>query len=271
MSTRRIAAFWLLLALCPAPAAAWGERGHRLVGALAEQELSPAARAAVAELLRGEPEPSLAGVSTWADAARETPALAWTAPLHYVRIHDRGCRFDAARDCADGACVVAAIDRYARRLADPALTRAERAEALKFVVHFVADVHQPLHSGHRSDKGGNEFQVSLARTAGPPRGTSLHGVWDYFLLADSGEAFEQHFTRLAFAGLPPAGEPFVAAEAARWADASCALTDAAGFYPRRPGRLPAGYVERMRPLAERRLREAAAELALLLETALQPR
>jgi hypothetical protein len=271
MSTRRIAALWLLLSLCPGPAAAWGERGHRLVGALAERQLSPAARSVVDELLQGEPEPSLAGIATWADAVRETPAYAWTAPLHYVRIHDRGCRFDAARDCADGACVVAAIDRYARRLADPALARAERTEALKFVVHFVADVHQPLHSGHRSDKGGNEFQVRVAPSAAPPVGSSLHGVWDHFMLADSGETFEQHATRLAFAGLPPAGAPFVAAEAARWADTSCALTDVEGFYPRRPGRLPAGYLIRMRPLAERRLREAAAELALLLEAALQPR
>ena len=266
----RFARLLLVLLLAPGLAAAWGERGHRLVGELAERQLSPEARRAVAELLQGEPDASLAGVATWADALRETPGYAWTAPLHYVHIRDRGCRYRAARDCADGACVVAAIERYARRLADRGLTRAGRAEALKLVVHLVADVHQPLHSGHRSDKGGNEFQVSVVQRGAPPRGTNLHSVWDYFVLADSGESFAQHATRLAFAGLPPAGEPFVASEAARWAQTSCALTDVEGFYPRRPGRLPPDYLERMRPLEERRLREAAAELVSLLEAALGP-
>jgi nuclease S1 len=258
----------LLGALAPDTARAWGERGHRLVGELAEAQLSPAARARVRELLAGEAEPSLAGVATWADAMRETRAYAWTAPLHYVRIHDRRCRYEATRDCRGGACVVAAITRYAARLGDPAQPLRVRREALKFVVHFVADVHQPLHSGHRGDKGGNEFQLSLPQAGGAARGTSLHGVWDYFVLADSGESPQAHATRLRFAAPIDAGGAFLPAEAVRWAETSCALTDSAGFYPERPGRLPAGYLERMRPLAERRLREAASELARLLEDAL---
>lgn len=261
----------LLLLFVAAEAAAWGERGHRLVGALAEQQLSAPARAEVAALLAGEPEPGLAGIATWADAMREQRGGAWSAPLHYVHIRDRGCRYAARRDCADGKCVVGAIGRYAARLADRGLPRAQRAEALKFVVHFVADVHQPLHSGWRPDKGGNEFQLSVPRRGARAQGTSLHGVWDYFLLADTGESLQEHAHRLRAGGLPDAGARFAAGEAARWAEASCALTDAEGFYPHRPGRLPDGYLERMRPLAEQRLREAAAELALLLEGALGAR
>jgi hypothetical protein len=264
---RRIACCLALLLFAAADAAAWSQRGHRLVGELAEQQLSPAARAEVAALLKGEAEPTLAGIATWADAMREQPGGAWSAPLHYVRIHDRGCHYVGRRDCAGGECVVDAIGRYAALLGERARPAAQRAEALKFVVHFVADVHQPLHSGWRGDKGGNEFQISVEHPDARPQGTSLHGVWDYFLLAD-GESLAEHARRLGFAGLPDAGTSFESSEAARWAETSCALTDQEGFYPRRPGRLPAGYLERMRPLAEQRLREAAAELAVLLEGAL---
>lgn len=270
--TRRIPhCLCLLLLFVATQAAAWGERGHRLVGALAEQQLSAPARAEAAALLAGEPEPSLAGIATWADAIREQPGGAWSAPLHYVHIRDRGCRYAARRDCADSACVVGAIERYAARLADRTLPRTQRAEALKFVVHFVADVHQPLHSGWRPDKGGNEFQLSVRSREAPPQGANLHRVWDHFILAQAAEAFDPHARRLRFAQWLDAGTSFTAAEAARWAETSCALTNAEGFYPRRPGRLPDGYLERMRPLAEQRLREAAAELAVLLEGALGAR
>lgn len=256
-----------LLASCAASAAqAWGERGHRLVGALAERELSPAALMQVHELLAGEPDPSLAGVSVWADEMREMNA--WSAPLHYVRIRDRGCRFEVARDCASGDCVVAAIERYARQLADRSLPMQRRRNALKFLVHFVADVHQPLHSGYRPDKGGNEFQISMRRPVRQPQGTNLHAVWDYFMLGQTNEPLAMHVDRLRGAGKVDAGAPFVVAEAVRWAETSCRLTDSEAFYPKRPGRLPAGYLERFRPLAEQRVREAAAELALLLEGAL---
>jgi nuclease S1 len=256
-----------LLALSAATTAqAWGERGHRLVGALAERELSPAALAQVRELLAGEPDPTLAGVSVWADEMRETNP--WSAPLHYVRIRDRSCRFDAARDCTDGGCVVGAIDRYARQLADRRAPDVQRRHALKFLVHFVADVHQPLHSGYRPDKGGNAFQISMRRPASQPQGTNLHAVWDYFMLAQTDEPLALHAERLQAQGAIDAGAPFVPAEATHWAETSCRLTDREGFYPRRPGRLPAGYLERFRPLAEQRVREAAAELTLLLEGAL---
>lgn len=259
----------LVLALCAAsPARAWSERGHRLVATLAERQLSPAALAQVRELLHGEPEPSLAGVAVWADAMREQPDYAWTAPLHYVHLRDRGCRYDGGRDCAAGNCIVAAIERYARQLADRRRPLAQRREALKFLVHFVADVHQPLHSGYRPDKGGNEFQISLRRRGRAPQGTSLHGIWDYFLLAETGESLEAHAARLQAEGAIDAGGPFVPMEAVRWAEASCRLTGSEAFYPRRPGRLSDDYLPRFRPLAERRVREAAAELALLLEGAL---
>ena len=258
--TRFLTAF-VLCVLVPLSANAWSGFGHRLVGELAERQLSDTARGEVRHLLQDETEPTLAAIAAWADVVRDEPRYAWSEPLHYVRIHDRGCRYVAERDCRSGACVVGAIDRYARELGDTGLDRARRAEALKFLTHFVGDVHQPLHSGRRPDKGGNDFQISLNG-----EGTNLHSVWDYHLLASAGRNFDAWIVSLDASRLPARAEP-----ASRWAEASCTLTDAEGFYPRRPGKLPGGYLERERPLAERRIREAAAELAHLIEGALGPK
>jgi hypothetical protein len=262
---RRLLSALLLLSV-PCSAVAWGELGHRLVGALAEQQLSAATRAQVASLLEGEPEPSLAGIANWADEVRERPEFAWSRPLHYVNLRDPSCRYAAVRDCTGGECVVTAIPRFAALLADTRRPRSERRDALKLVVHFVGDIHQPLHAGHRPDKGGNEFQINY-----DGEGTSLHGVWDYHLLASAGldqAAYAKHLLADARSQrTPSAPGGFSPAYVAAWAEVSCTLTNI-GLYPARPGKLPPGYVQQMRPRAEMRVRDAAHALAQLLESAL---
>ena len=175
-----------------------------------------------------------------------------------MRINDDGCVFEHSRDCRGEDCVVGAIERWRGVLADKARPRAERAEALKFVVHFVGDVHQPLHAGHRGDKGGNDFQVNLRG-----EGTNLHAVWDYHVTRNVDLDFDGWARRLAADPAKAAGT-----SPAQWAEASCKLTNGPGFYPARPGKLAPAYLESHRGLAEQRLRAAAAELAALLETAL---
>lgn len=251
-----------LLVLCvAAPAAdAWSGFGHRLVGELAYRQLSPGARGRVDELLRGEPVPTLAGVATWADEVRDLPSHEYTEPFHYVRINERACVFDRARDCRDDACVVGAIQRYAAVLADESRPLAERTEALKFVVHFVGDVHQPLHTGHRPDKGGNDFQVNLR-----DEGTNLHSVWDYHVLRSANLDFDGWMARLESQTVTA-----LRANPAQWAEASCRKTNEAGFYPRRPGKLAPAYLDANLDFATQQLRIAGAELAALLEAALAP-
>ena len=99
------------LALLPLPAHAWGPLGHRLVALLAWDDLTPQARRQVEILLRGEPDPTLAGIASWADDLRDNdPVLGRkTARWHYVNIGEHDCRYDAQRDCAGGNCVVEAI------------------------------------------------------------------------------------------------------------------------------------------------------------------
>ncbi len=246
-----------LLAL-PSLAQAWGPSGHRIVAQLAEQHLSPTAHAQVQRLLASTGDHSLADVATWADDLRDDPsqrALARaTAPLHFVNFTSSTCRYDPPRDCPGGRCVVAAIESYARVLGDRTRPDWERAVALRFVVHFVADAHQPLHAGYRHDRGGNRYQVQW-----DGRGTNLHALWDTPVLASRRLGWPAYATELARTPLPVAR-----GTTAQWAEESCRVTRDDGIYPR-GHRIDAAYLARMRPLAELRVRAAAARLAELLD------
>ena len=267
MSRRLILPVLALLAslLGPGPAAAWGEKGHRIVGELAQRQLTAPARAEVSRLLANEPEPTLAGIAYWADDLRKHDAVRGplTERWHFVNLPE-GCGFDAARDCPDGNCVIAAIPAQYAILADRTQSDAARREALQFLVHLVADIHQPLHAGHRRDLGGNRFQVNL-----DGEGTNLHQVWDVQVLRQRrGDARVYAEALDALPPLPRA--PATVADVPRWAAESCALVDSPGFYPDQPGTLPAGYLADHQADAERRLREAGARLADLLNRALAP-
>jgi nuclease S1 len=260
-----------LLLLNNAPAWAWGELGHQLVGELAQRQLTPEASARVRELLQTEPVPTLAGVAMWADQLRASDPERFkaTGGWHYVNIHDKSCRYEASRDCPGGDCVLGAIDAQTRLLRDATQPVEVRRDALKFVVHFVGDVHQPLHSSNRPDKGANEFQISL-RTDIPPEeyardrykngimGTNLHAVWDYYVLASARLTLDEYADRLAATrSRTPQGTP------AEWARESCRLIDGRALYPR-SHQMTAKYLRAKRPLAEKRVVQAADRLARLL-------
>lgn len=253
----------MLFAVAPA-AMAWGPLGHDIVADLAAQQLTPAARATVQRLLATDHARTLADVANWADELRHDPGRKdlWkrTRRLHYINFRSDHCDYVPPRDCRDGECVVAAIERYAAVLGDRSRPDAERVEALKFLVHFVADVHQPLHAGYRDDLGGNRYQVQLNG-----EGTNLHRVWDSGMLDTRHLDAEAYAQRLADEGpvtLPPA-QPPLDAPAAQWAEESCRIDRDDGVYPR-GHRIGAAYVAAELPVAERRLREAGARLATLL-------
>ncbi|HEY6942184.1 S1/P1 nuclease [Dokdonella sp.] len=246
----------------PLHARAWGPAGHRIVAALAERQLSATTRAALRPLLARSRANALADVATWADDLRDDRhrRALWhsTSKLHFVAFADATCRYDARHDCADGRCAVAAIDRYATVLGDRARSVDERAEALRMLVHLVADVHQPLHAGYRHDAGGNGYRI---RGAGR-RATTLHALWDTPVL---GVRRGEWQTRAAELAAQPA--PAAAGRVADWAEESCRATRDAGIYPPRR-HVDAAYLARMRPLAERRMRQAGMRLAALLDRSL---
>ncbi len=253
----------LAAALTPIPASAWGPQGHRLVGAIAEARLSRTTRSEVARLLRGEAEPTLAGVSNWADDLRENdPDLGRrTARWHYVNMAEDGCAYDADEHCRNGDCVIEAIRRQEALLADRRQPDAVRTQALKFLVHFVGDIHQPLHAGYARDRGGNTHQLQVRGL-----GSNLHRVWDGDVVIKRSRHEHRNFDRLRAMRAPGGIDERAPA---RWAEASCRIVLQEGFYPPQ-GVLAPGYTTRWHPTADTQLRLAAERLARLLERALSP-
>ena len=271
MPLRRRLLAALLAATVVVPAAqAWGPLGHSVVAALAQQQLDPAAAAEVKHLLAADHTDRLADVAAWPDQLRDDPALdgLWkrTRKLHYVNFRGGpACDYVPPRDCRDGECGVAGLAHYVALLGDTSRSDADRLQALIFVTHFVGDIHQPLHGGYRDDQGGNTYQVRFEGA-----GSNLHKVWDSGLLETRGLAWPAYAARLAAEGpvtLPPPIAP-LDNPYAQWAEASCRLTAAPGFYPD-GHRIEPAYVEAELPLAEHQLRLAGARLAELLNTTLR--
>ncbi len=259
---RRFAlAFGLFVLACAGDSFAWGARGHRVIAAMAEARLDGPVESELKRLLAVTGARELADVAAWADELREetpqSPLAKATTKLHYVNFSDAGCRYDAARVCPGGQCVVAAIDRYAAILGERSRPDAERAEALRFLVHFVGDAHQPLHAGYRSDRGGNEFQVRLGG-----KGSNLHSVWDFDVLSIRRIGWRRYA-----AALQPPRREAAHGRPRDWAEASCRLTRDGGVYPS-SRKLDARYLAAMQPIAEQRLQRAAIELAAMIQRAL---
>ena len=279
----RIVTVALLCVGAASTASAWGVLGHSMVGELAERHLDPKAKAEVAVLLAGEAEPTLAGVANWADTLRNSDPERFkaTSRWHYINAKGGGCAFDLARDCPDGACVVGAIETQRAILVDRNQPIEARRDALKFIVHFVGDTHQPMHAGSRTDAGGNGFQVSLRTPLEPEAyarskyvdgvmGTNLHSVWDYYILASNNLSLRQYSDRLDKLPWPPYPAPSrYDVMPLAWAGESCRLIDARGLYPPEDRHtMDHAYLDAMRPLAEQRVRQAAWRLAQLLNQSL---
>jgi nuclease S1 len=150
----------------------WSPLGHRVVARMAQDRLTPKALAALHNLL-GQ-EGNLADVSTWADEQQGIPG---SSRWHYVDVPITETRYDP-KYCQPGGCVVSKIEDFKRILQDPRSRERQKQEALKFLIHFIADLHQPLHVGDNNDKGGNLLQVRFFNDA-----SNLHKVWDHQIMA----------------------------------------------------------------------------------------
>ncbi len=264
----------------------WGGQGHRLVGLVAANHLTPVAKQNVAWLLDGQ---SLAGVSSWADL--QTTDHVQTSYWHYLNIPPDAAGYDRDRDCprqpgtAAGAradkwrdCVVDRIAYFEQRAADVTLDRADRATALKFLVHFIGDLHQPFHA-LGVGRGGNDVHVRVfgesncgSDPARPPLPCNLHSVWDSRLIARRAldddayvAVLEKLIARNRWAVQPP-GPP------AQWAEQSWALGKAALVKP--DTNIDEEYYRKQIPVVDERLALGGVRLAAVLNrvfVALPPR
>jgi hypothetical protein len=159
----------------------WGADGHRIVAQVALNRLSPAVADETRHLLDGQ---NITDVASWADEHRREMPQA--SPWHYVDIEIYDSTYVPARDCKNDDCIIAQLDRNVAILGNRSLPDSTRGTALKWVVHLVGDLHQPLHAGERNDQGGNSVKLTF-----DGKQTNLHSLWDSGLLLSWGETDDQ--------------------------------------------------------------------------------
>ncbi len=267
MSPRSLlVALWFATAVSVASGSvlAWGPHGHEVVAEIAARELTPAARAEVERLLGDRASNAMRGVSSWADDARNEPAWRHTVPWHWVNFRRGDCSYAPSDNCRNGDCVVAAIERQTRVLANRKARRADRVNALKFVIHFVGDVHQPLHAGYADDRGGNDVQIRYGREGG-----NLHGYWDSNVIKQMRQTARAHAEQLLgdTSATGAVNASWYVRAPGDWAEESCHIVQEHGFYPER-NVLESAYVARYAPVANNRLETAGRRLAALLNATL---
>ncbi len=200
---KKLTAALALLAFIPTQLSAWGPKGHVIVANLAASRLAPATKENV-QLLLGDG--SLASIASWADDVRKDRDE--TYDWHFVDIPKDAAGFVESRDCfrpqdnhKDAQtdhhnCVVDRIEMFRQVLVDENASRHDRVEALKFLVHFVGDVHQPLHDVDEA-RGGNDIKVAVFgsdQCGDYP--CNLHGAWDYSLIEHTGYDPDQYVRHL---------------------------------------------------------------------------
>lgn len=154
--------------LCSVCAFGWGQKGHDVTCAVAQEHLTKRAAKRISDIFDGK---SLVYWSNWLDNASHTAELSYTSTWHYMNI-DKGVEYDNCPRIPEGD-VLTAIAAQTAALESGTLTKEESALALKMLIHLVGDLHCPMHMGHLTDKGGNRWQVQYFNT-----GTNLHSIWD---------------------------------------------------------------------------------------------
>ncbi|MDP6436328.1 MAG: S1/P1 nuclease [Gammaproteobacteria bacterium] len=232
----------------------FGAEAHRIVGNVADRYTCTGTRKSLDELIPGEP---LSEAGLWADRIRGDETWDRARPWHYMNVPDDTAIAD--RTISTDGDVLLAIEHFRTELANPELSVEQHRIALRFLVHFVADIHQPLHVGRKSDLGGNAIKIRAGREE-----TNLHTYWDSYALEQVVESAPVYAASLAGRGYPDPG----AAEPATWATESKAYRDEVYAYPRNEGsgaaEPDAAYQARAVEIIDLRLYQAGVRLARLL-------
>ncbi|CEO95221.1 Anuclease S(1) containing protein [Plasmodiophora brassicae] len=163
----------LLAMLVITGAHGWGRDGHEITAAIAESLLNDVARRATADLLSVDGG-HLADVADWADQVKRRHGWQWSSALHYANTRSWECGYTPVVDCPQHRCIAGAVHNYTARLLYPTeFPGNDPYVALKFLVHFVGDISQPLHVSFKADEGGNLEHGHFCR-----RRASLHEIWD---------------------------------------------------------------------------------------------
>jgi len=227
-----------------------------MVGRIAENHLSKRAALQIKTLMGRE---TLAEASTWPDEVRSDPAWKQAAPWHYVSIDDSET-YETTQKNPQGDIIVKMME-FEKTLRDSKAVSQDRVIALRFLVHFVGDVHQPLHVGRRADQGGNGTKVTWLRNA-----TNLHAVWDYQII----DAQQLSFSEFAQFLDHPSAQEIKTWQSAKYLDWVQESFDRRGeVYEVGDGNLGYVYAYQHLPLIKTRLVQAGVRLAGLLNSIFQ--
>lgn len=250
---RLLIPFFITLAAA-LPAHAWGKTGHRVVGAIAQTYLSQTADAAVKDILGPE---GIAEASDWPDYMRSSPDDFWRSeanPYHYVTI-PKGLAYADVTAPPEGDAITA-LAKFRAMALDPDAALDDRQLALRFIIHLVGDLHQPLHAGNGTDRGGNQFICTFFGDM-----TNLHEVWDKGLINHEGLSYTEWTQWLVQKITPDQLGDWARARPADWADESAAIRDT--IYPDTQI-LSWDYVYENSPVLRQRLSMGGVRLAAYL-------
>lgn len=241
----------------------WGGEGHQVVASIAERHLTDAARAKAQAILGSDG--SLVQVATWADDIRHMRPK--TAPWHFIDIPLRESAIVPDRDCANGDCVTAAITHFIAVLKDNSSSPTEKNEALKFIVHFVGDLHQPLHCEDNNDRGGNKKNVTFFG-----KKANLHSTWDTLIIQRINNDVENFADNLDSSIAETDITQWQQGTVEDWALESHALAKDPAYKLVPKTTTPAlsnTYFNSTSPVVEKQLQKAGVRLAQILNQALQ--
>lgn len=231
----------------------WGQIGHRTIGHIASQSLSENAQIEVNRVLEGN---SLAEVSTWMDEVRSDNSFRYMSPWHYCTI-PAGKTYEEAGTPEEGD-IIWAIDKMVTELKSGELTAEQESINLKVLVHLVGDLHQPLHVGNGTDRGGNDAKVQWFGD-----NSNLHRVWDSEMIDDKQLSFTELADFIDDSLTDEIIEDWQSTSVLDWAYESSALLDKVYDYPEN-GRLSYEYSFINFDTVELRLLQAGVRLAGLI-------
>ena len=246
--------------LAASPALAWGANGHRITGAIAEQNLSGLAKANVQLLIGSE---TLAEAATWPDDMKSDPAPFWqktASPWHYVTVA-AGDIYKPSMAPAEGDAITA-LTRFTATLQDPTAGLEDKRIALRFVVHIIGDLHQPLHVGRGNDRGGNDTSVAFFN-----RPTNLHSLWDSGLIEQKQLSFSEYASFLSRSITPENVVAWSDPRPGTWMTESVKLREQ--IYPQDP-KLSWSYAYQHRSALDERLKQAGVRIATYLNWLFAP-
>ncbi len=251
----------ILMATVAIPSYGWGQKGHDTVALIAQEHLTPTARLKAEELFGGK---SIVYYSNWLDNASHTQEYEYSLPWHYKNV-DADETYRSARIAPEGD-IVTAVTQQIEILACDTVSHDKKALALKMVVHFLGDIHQPMHLGHRSDLGGNRVPVKFFGQK-----SNLHKVWDSRIL-EAGHSWSHTEWQREIDRLSPEEEQQILSKvnAHEWANETYDLVKQ--IYKETPAEtnISFDYISRWTPAIELQLLRGGIRLADVLNYAFDP-